>query len=210
MSRMSQIASKNFSQVRCLLSTALSLILILTFASSIGFSHEDKINIKTIGGHVAECSETVPPPSESLQPMSLKMSSSDKQGSVLISNYEIQFVTCGRVEGAFLWTPVKTLSKEFKQSFKDDIGQVQSEAITFEKYRIIVTDKDGKIIQTIALDAKAKMKFKVNVNGRDITKDTSTNSKFVDVSLIADRIRQTPADRFFDEVTWGRYRLEIK
>ncbi len=185
----------------------IAILVLISFLSASSLA--ELLNVKIVGGNTAECTETAPPPAESLQPLSLAVSRSERQDSIFISNFEIQFVVCKHIEGKFLWIPIKSLPKEFKQSFKDDIGQVQPETIFFEKYRILVTDKDGKTIQNIPLESKSSMKFKVKINTKDIAKDSTANLKYVDVSITADRIRQTPADRFFDEVNWGKYRIQL-
>ncbi len=189
--------------------SVLPLLILLIISDLNAYAEADLVNVKTVGGNSVECIEAAPPPAESLQPLSLVLSHVDRQESLLISKFEIQFVACKPVDGKFLWSPIKALPKEFKQSFKDDIGQVQPETIMFEKYRILVTDKDGKILQTHALESNSKLKFKIKINSKDITKDSETKLKYVDVSLTAERIRQTPADRFFDEVNWGKYRIQL-
>ena len=141
-------------------------------------------------------------------PLNLKLVNDEKIGNVLLSNFEAQFVECKKST----WASIKNIQNDFSRNFKDEIGQVQSEKISFNKFRIQVKDNTGKEIQLINLDTNqitSKINFKIRVNSLDLTKDETTHTKFVDVSLVADRVRQTSSDRFFEEVNWGSYRIQL-
>lgn len=169
-------------------------------------SSEEWTNVKTVGGHIAECSATSPNQFSALQPMNLKLLSSEKSGSQLTAQFEIQFVECQKNQ----WKPIKVIQNEFTQNIKDEINQVQSQKTSFSRYRIHIKDKDGVQRQVIALDdLQAKVHVKIRLNSLDFTKDAITKTKYVDINLVADRIKQTSSDRFFDEVTWGPYRISF-
>jgi hypothetical protein len=180
--------------------------LFLPFLPSLATSAE-LTNVKIIGGYGAECSETSPSLGNSLQPLITNVASSQKTGTTLKAEFEIQFVECTKNK----WNKSKSIQTEFEQSITDELGQVQKEKITFSKFRIQIQNTEGKVIQTIPLSVSSGslLKFKVKVNSRDITKDAESGTKFVDVILLADRTRKTAADYFFDEVNWGRSRLPL-
>ncbi len=184
------------------------LALVTLLLPLVTLSSPEWTNVKTVGGNVQECSATDPGPLEISQPLSMKLTATEKQSRSLIAEFEIQFLSCKK-NG---WAVVKNVTNDFSSNFKDEIGQVQSEKINFSHYRLQVRDKDGKIIQSFPVEAhnqNSKLKFHINVNTRDLTIDDSTKTKYVDVILIADRIRQTSSDRYFDEVNWGVYRLSL-
>lgn len=173
-----------------------------------GFSSDEWTNVKTVGGNVQECSLTSPAVSESLQPTNIKLSTTSVQGKTIVAELEVQFVNCKNG----VWTPSKIVVNEFKANIKDEIGQVQSEKISFSNYRIKIRNKNGKDLQTIPIDSKdqkAKMKFKIKLDSLDFDKDDISKTRFAEIVLVADRVRQTSSDRFFDEVGWGTYRLTM-
>lgn len=195
--------------IKLLLAPFLYLSVGLILVPLLSLSSSDWTNVKTVGGGVAECSETSPELPNSQQPLNLKVILTNRMSSVFVSDFEIQFVTCKVSDRKYNWSALNSIKTDFSQKFKDELGQVQTEKITFEKYRVVVTDRDGKVLQTIPVDVAFNIKFKIRVNSLDISKDPKTKTKYIDVSLVADRIRQTSSDRFFEEVNWGRYRLQL-
>lgn len=167
-------------------------------------------SVKIVGGSPVECSENSSKVAllAGNQPINLSVLKSEKNQSTTTVEFEVQFMECR----ANKWAPMSQVKNDYIRNFKDDIGQSLSEKINYTNYRAHVLDSNGQIIQTISFNSneiKSKFSFKVKINRRDISIDDTTKTKYVEVSLVADRTRKNPADYFFDEVNWGRYQVNL-
>lgn len=171
-------------------------------------SSEELTNVRILGGFSAECNETNPSVSIAMQPITFVALNSKKSGSMLNAEFEIQFVECSKGK----WNKLKIIKSEIEQNITDEINQTLKEKQTFSKWRVQIQNTEGKSIQQIpiSISSGAKFKFKIKVNSLDIQRDPETKVKFVDVILLADRIKKTSADYFFDEVNWGRVRISLE
>tara|TARA_B110001454_G_C12723308_1_gene436474 strand:- start:15845 stop:16474 length:630 start_codon:yes stop_codon:yes gene_type:complete len=193
--------------IRTLLVKFMYLVTLISILRPALAASEELTNVKVIGGFGAECSESSPPNTNFLQPITFNMIDSKKSGSITTAEFEIQFVECAKNK----WSKLKSVKTEFTQDITDEIKQNFKEKTVYSKFRVEIKNAKGDTVQTIPFPSsnKGRFTFKVKLNSLDFTKDEETKTKFVDVVLMADRNRQNAADRYFEEVNWGRMRLPL-
>lgn len=182
------------------------LITLLTLGFSTFATSEELTNVKVIGGFNAECSEANSAQTNYLQPIIFNLIDSKKSGSTTSAEFEVQFVEC--LKGK--WSKLKNIKTEFNQNITDEVKQNYKEKTIYSKFRVEIRNTKDEAIQTITLDTtKGRSTFKVKFNSLDFTKDEETNTKFVDVIMMANRARQNAADFYYDDINWGRVRLPL-
>ncbi len=198
--------SKNQS-LKALLVKFVYLVTLLTSLKPVLAAPTELTNVKVIGGFGAECSESSPANTNYLQPLIFSMLDSKKSGSVTNAEFEVQFVECDKNK----WSKLKNIKTEFTQDITDEIKQNFKEKTTYSKFRIEIKNAKGETVKTIPFSSgtKGRFTFKVKFNSLDFIKDEETKTKFVDVFITADRSRQNAADRYFEEVNWGRVRIPL-
>jgi hypothetical protein len=183
------------------------LVTLLTSLRPALAAPEELTNVKVIGGFGAECSESSPANTSYLQPLIFSMLNSKKSGTVTAAELEVQFVECNKNK----WTKLKNIKTEFTQDITDEIKQNFKEKTVYSKFRIEIKNAKGDIVKTLPFSSGTKGRFTFNIkfNSLDFLKDEETKTKFVDVFITADRSRQNAADRYFEEVNWGRVRISL-
>lgn len=196
-----------YQSLKSLLVKFVYLVTLFTTLKPLQAAPTELTNVKVIGGFGAECSESSPANTNFLQPLIFTMLDSKKSGPVTNAEFEVQFVECDKNK----WSKLKNIKTEFTQDITDEIKQNFKEKTTYSKFRIEIKNAKGEIVKTIPFSSgtKGRFTFKIKFNSLDFIKDEETKTKFVDVFITADRSRQNAADRYFEEVNWGRVRIPL-
>lgn len=187
----------------------LRIMILATIFSCVAFSQSEKVSsleftdVKVFDGFEAKCDSYNEELVNSQRPLSYKMLSSVKNGTKITAVLEITYLTCSKN----IWKINSNNSINYK--FKDSVGQIIPENIKFQKEKILIKDKDRKIIDTILIPENSNKPFKVtiNINTKDAVKDPKTGERFVDLVLSAEKVKKNPADYEVSEVNWGHFRF---